>query len=199
MQNLNLSCAHLKKILEKLKQTLPLSKPFKSKQGYYYLTRKQNPDLFLLLKQSGFFLLHITNRRQAIVGYHQVVLFLHKGWKKLQFDIRIRKGQTEVHHIDHNPSNNSIENLAYTTPANNKAIATIVNICCDVPTYYGNATVKFDLNKVKMFHDNDFCKLLLASIRASSSYFDRNLFSDLLLNLPFEQSRLIHNRFLKLS
>jgi hypothetical protein len=170
-----------------------LYKSFKSKEGYVFITNvKENKDLFTLLSKVGFFMFHKTNKRKQIVGLHQIVLFIYKGFKSLMFNGCIKKGQTEIHHIDHNPSNNCHHNLEYTTPSNNKAIATIVNICCDSNASYYNAQVQYDLDSVRLFYNVPFCELLVKSIKASSKLLNKDLFKQLLFALPFNQAKYIY-------
>lgn len=193
----NIKLKNLKLKLGKIKTLLKTARFFSSKNKYKFLTANQNKELFKLLNQTGFFKLHYSNRKKQIVGFHQVVLFVFKGWKSLVFDTQIIKGQLEVHHLDHNPSNNHYSNLEYTTPENNKAIATITSICCSTSAEYYNAEVKFELDKVQLFKGSNFCKLLIKSIKATSSNFGKDLFKELLLALPFKQSRLIYNMSLQ--
>lgn len=193
----NIKFQNLKLKLEKIKTLLKTARFFSNKNKYKFLTSNQNKALFKLLNQSGFFKLHYSNKKKQIVSFHQVVLFINKGWKKLAFDIQILKGQVEVHHLDHDPSNNCINNLAYTTPINNKIIADITSICCNTSAKYHNAEVKFDLDKVNLFGAGNFCELLIKSIKATSKNFGKDLFKELLFALPYKQSRIIYNMSLK--
>lgn len=193
----NQSIHSLKIKLNKIKTLLETATFFVSKEKYVFLVRNQNKELFKLLEAACFFKLHTSNRKKQIVGLHQVVLYVHRGWKKLYFGHEIIQGQFEIHHLDHNPSNNTIDNLWYTTPTNNKVIADITSICCNTSAKYYNAEVKFDLDKVNLFGAGNFCELLIKSIKATSKNFGKDLFKELLLNLPFKQSRLIYNMSLK--
>lgn len=184
----------LKVKIEKIKTLLKSARFFSNKNNYKFLTKDKNPKLFKLLNETGFFKLHYSNRRKQIVGFHQVVLFCHRGYKALFFNSKILKGELEVHHLDHNVLNNEPSNLTYTTPENNKAIAVITSICCNTSEQYHNPSVKFDLDKVKLFSTGeDFCSLLIRSIKATSINFGKDLFKELLMALPFKQSRLIYN------
>lgn len=187
-----------KKYINQLKQIIKNKEYtyFKSKEGYILLPKSKNKTLFSLLKKAGFFIFHKTNKGK-IVGVHQVVLFIYKGWKSLAFKGECIKGKTEIHHIDHNPSNNNHHNLEYTTPVNNKAIATIVNICCNSTSSYYNSQVQFDLDKVLMFGPSNFIELLLKSIKATQQFFDKDLFKELMFALPFKQSKFIYNSLIK--
>jgi len=193
----NQSLKSLKVKLEKIKTLLPSARFFVNKNGYKFLTQTQNPALFKLLKNACFFKLHASNKKKQIVGMHQVVLYVWKGWKKLYFGHKILKGSVEVHHLNHNPSDNHISNLWYTTPTNNKVIADITSVCCSTSAYYHNAEVKFDIDRVNLFGVGNFCELLIRSIKATSQNFGADLFKELLLNLPFQQSKLIFNMSLK--
>lgn len=169
-------------------------KSFKSIEGYVFLTRRNNKSLFAKLNRLGFFKFHKTNRRKQIVSLHQITLFIYKGIKSIALGGECLKGKMEIHHIDHNPSNNNIHNLEYTTPINNKAIATIVNLCCNMPqAQYYPSHVQFDLDQVLMFGPSNFISLLLKSIKASSNKLNKNLLADLLNILPFKHSKLILN------
>lgn len=173
-------------------------KSFSSKHGYVFLTKKNNKTLFTLLSQVGFFTFHKSNRKKQIVGLHQVVLFVFKGFKSLTFGGKCLKGKTEIHHIDHNPSNNSHHNLEYTTPVNNKVISSIVSICCNSKADYYNAAVQYDLDKVNLFYNIPFCNLLVKSIKASSKLLNKDLFKELMFALPFSQSNYIYKTCTKL-
>jgi hypothetical protein len=189
-----------KKVLNQLKELVRIKsyKYFKNKEGYKFLTRSSNKNFFALLNKAGFFILHKSNRKKLIVGLHQVVLFLYKGVQSLALGGLIKKGQMEVHHIDHNPSNNSHHNLEYTTPFNNKAISTIVSICCNSNAGYYNASVKYDLDLVRLFHNVTFCELLVKSIKACSNLLNKDLFKELLFAIPFKQASYIYNTCSKL-
>lgn len=184
-----------KKALSQLKEIIRNNQYeyFKSQGGYKILTRNKNKEIFNLLDILGFFKFNKTNRRKSICGVHQIVCYLYKGIKSYQLDGTINKHETEVHHIDHDPSNNSHHNLEYTTPFNNKAIATIVNICCNSNAHYYNSQVQYDLDKVRLFYNVPFCELLVKSIKASSKKLNKDLFKQLMFALPFKQAKYIYN------
>jgi hypothetical protein len=190
----------MNKLLNRIKTEIKAKKynSFKSKEGYIFLTRSKNKSLFMALNKLGFFNFHKTNRKKQIVCLHQIILFLYKGIKSVAMGGKCQKGQLEIHHIDHNPSNNNIHNLEYTTPINNKAISTIVSICCNMKASYYNYSIQFDLDKVLMFGPSNFIPLLIKSIKASSSIFNKDLFIELLSILPYAQSKLILNQSLSL-
>lgn len=184
-----------KKTLELLKELIKNKEYnfFKSEGGYKILIRQENKKLFALLDQIGFFKFNKTNRRKTICGLHQIVIYIYKGYKSFQLGGSINKHQMEVHHIDHDPSNNSHHNLEYTTPQNNKAIATIVNICCNMSmAKYYKAEVKYDLDSVRLFHNVPFCELLVKSIKAASNKLNLDLFENLMFALPFKQAKYIY-------
>ena len=170
---------------------------FVTKYGYKILTRHKNKTLFSLLEKVGFFNFHITNRKKVMVGLHQVVLYIYKGYKAYHLKGIAPKGAIEVHHIDHNPSNNSVTNLEYTTPANNKAIATICSKCCKSNCGYYNSSIKFDLDAVRLHHNVPFIKLLAKSLIATGKQIRKDLMKQFLLSLPFKQSKLIYNSLVK--
>lgn len=184
-----------KKLLNQLKELMTNNSYnyFRSQGGYKILTRNKNKEIFCLLDKLGFFKFNKTNRRKSICGAHQIICYLYKGIKSFQLGGSINKHQTEVHHIDHNPSNNCHHNLEYTTPYNNKAIATIVNICCNSNASYYNNQVKYDLDLVRLFYNVPFCELLVKSIKASSKLLNKDLFKELLFALPFKQAKYIYN------
>jgi hypothetical protein len=184
-----------KKLLNQLKELIQNKqyKYFKSKEGYKFITKSSNKKLFALLNKVGFFVFHKTNRKKVIVGLHQIVLYIYKGYRSMCLGGSIKKGQMEIHHIDHDPSNNSYTNLEYTTPHNNKAIATIINICCNTRASYYNGAVKFDLDAVTLNYNVSFCQLLVKSIRACSTKLNKDLFKELMFNLPFSQAKYIFN------
>ena len=190
---INLKTKSIQNKLDLIKPLLLHAKGFSNKDGYTFLPKSHNKKLFKLLKDIGFFKFHRSNIKQCIVGLHQVSLFISKGWKLLKFGASCIKGKLEVHHIDHNTSNNHPDNLEYTTPANNKAIATIVNICCNSNASYYNAEVKFDLDAVDLYKGVPFITLLLKSIRAVSASLNKDLLQQLLFCLPWKQSKLIYN------
>jgi len=161
---------------------------FKGKGDYLFLTRDKNKDLFKVLEKSGFFLLHKTNLKKRIVGLHQIVLYAWEGYKILIWGGSIKRNQIEIHHIDHNPSNNSRDNLAYTTPHNNKAIAVIVSYVCNVKAEYFNAEVKFDLDRVNIYK-GDFINLLFKSLKAAKRLIKKDVVKDFFNSIPYIQAK----------
>ena len=108
---------------------LEQSKSFSNKEGYVLLLASDNPALFEAITDLAFFDFQSTNIERAIVGYHQVVLYLHRGiwaWRYKSNKV-IASGKTECHHLDSNPSNNNIDNLVYVTPQQNKLCANAVH------------------------------------------------------------------------
>jgi hypothetical protein len=96
-----------------------------NKSGYLILTRKDNPYFFTLLDNCGFFQFHCTNFKQQICCLHQVSLYLYTGYNYFLMGCKCPKDKFEVHHLDHNVTNNSPSNLIYVTSQEN-AIASSV-------------------------------------------------------------------------
>lgn len=107
---------------------------FEGNHGYLFLTRRCNKELFNYLDRCGFFDFHCTNNQKQICSYHQVVLFLHKGWKLFLKGFTCPCGTYEIHHLDHDPANNAVSNLVYVTPQENQILATITRM-----SYHSNA------------------------------------------------------------
>ena len=128
---------------------------FQGSHSYLFLTRHSNKELFSYLDKCGFFDFHCTNTQKQICSYHQVVLFLHKGWKLFLFGYTCPSGTYEIHHLDHDPSNNSPDNLVYVTPQENQILATITRM-----SYYSNAQTALIGAFNKKSKLSDFAKLL---------------------------------------
>ena len=96
---------------------------FKSKHGYMFLTRSLNKKIFSLLDKSGFWLFHCSNKGQQICSLHQLRLYLHKGWQLLLRGYTCDMQCCEIHHLDHDPSNNHPSNLVYVTSQENKLLS----------------------------------------------------------------------------
>lgn len=107
---------------------------FVGNNGYLFLTRNSNKQLFRELDQCGFFDFHCTNNNRQICSLHQVVLYLHKGWKLFLQGYTCPRGTYELHHYDHQPANCDPSNLVYVTPQENQILASITRM-----SYYGNA------------------------------------------------------------
>lgn len=86
-------------------------KALKSK-NYLVLYHNHNKRLFRLLDEAAFFDFHITNNK-LIVGLHQIVAYIYKGYKAYYNGYTVSKGEVEVHHINSNTSDNSPGNLVY--------------------------------------------------------------------------------------
>lgn len=169
--------------------------------GYTFLTRKDNPQLFRYLDRYGFFKFHRSNYKKLIVGYHQVALYLHRGWKLHYYGHRYCvKGQLEIHHLDHNPQNNEVSNLWYVTPTENKALATLTNVAFNKVVGYYKGQAKFNLDIINMYRDVslNFPALLIKTLLATSDSLNKihkvqqfNLLQTFLDNCPFKQAKLL--------
>lgn len=84
----------------------------KTKNNYLTLINSKNKTLFNLLDQAGFFEFHISNNK-FIVGLHQIVAYIYKGYRSYINGYTVEKGYIEIHHLDSNPRNNHITNLVY--------------------------------------------------------------------------------------
>lgn len=130
MTNFNLSIRHwrfieIKDVIKEIKLLLPNVVYTSDKYGYQKLIKGNNKELFKLLSKIGFFDFHSTNNG-FICYMHQINLYLHKGWKMYRKGLMCNKGELEVHHKDHNPSNCEVGNLVYVTPYENKLLSRIV-------------------------------------------------------------------------
>jgi hypothetical protein len=166
--------------------------------GYIYLHRSDNPQLFRYLDRFGFFKFHRSNKSKQLVAYHQVVLYLHVGWKRFYYGQQYCcKGMLEIHHLNHCTTDNDKDNLWYVTPTENKALATITEVCFNKTTGLYKGMAKFDLDVINLFRDSarPFCKLLYDTLDATSKNFPSwcgwNFFSTLMDNLPYKQAKLI--------
>lgn len=167
--------------------------------GYQCLTRSQNRQLFKYLDRYGFFKFHRSNKTKQLVGVHQVVLYLHRGWKLFYYSERYCvQGQLEVHHLDHCKQNNHYSNLWYVTPTENKTLADITQVCLNKSQGLYNGMAKFDLDAINFYRDASmsFPKLLIKTLIATGANFVSegwNLLHTLLDNLPFKQAKLLSN------
>jgi HNH endonuclease len=90
------------------------------------LFKGKEPEIFEILNKYYFFSFHCTNKgkRCSVAQIRAYFSRNNGGWKKALEGHCCQKGQTEIHHYDHNPSNNSPNNLEYVTPELNK-LATV--------------------------------------------------------------------------
>lgn len=125
----NLTAKEIKQVIKELKLFLYKNNipkvSFKNKYGYVFYSREMNRKLFSLLDKSGFWDFHCTNRKKNICSLHQIVLYIHKGWKLFLYGYLCDSNETEIHHLDHDPSNNNISNLVYVTSQENKLLSDI--------------------------------------------------------------------------
>lgn len=96
------------------------------------LSRKQNSHLFKLLSIIGFFDYHISNNGYTCYLY-QINHFINggknldkSGWQDYRAGNFMQKDEWELHHLDHDCTNDSPSNLIKTTPYENKLLATCV-------------------------------------------------------------------------
>ena len=163
--------------------------------GYMIVRRSKNPELFKALAKYHFFDFHCTNRRRQLVGVHQIVLYIYRGWARYYYaQTYCVKGHLEVHHLDHNKLNNDPKNLWYVTPTENKVLADITQVCLNKSQslYYGMA--KFDLDIIYFQRDTNmnFPDLLIQTLVATSQNFIQqgwDFLQTLLDNLPFKQAK----------
>lgn len=100
-----------------------------NKEGYIFLNRKDNPEIFEYLDALQFFAFQITNKKREVVSIHQAALWFTRGifaWRYHSDKVK-NGGRTEVHHRDSNPSNNDPSNLCYVTPQQNSLCANAVS------------------------------------------------------------------------
>ena len=165
--------------------------------GYLFVTRKNNPQLFHYLDRYGFFKFHRSNTFKSIAGVHQVVLYLHRGWKLHYYSRRYCvRGKLECHHLDHVKHNNTPSNLWYVTPTENKVLADITQVCLNKAQGLYNGMAKFDMDIINFHRDvsMSFPQLLVKTLIATSNKFVNegwNFLSILLDNLPFRQAKLL--------
>lgn len=95
-------------------------KTSKTKNGYLFLTRSQNKDLFLVLDQLNVWDFFISKEKDVTLYLHQLVLFLKEGYRYFVRGYGIEIGLCETHHKNHNTKDNSEDNLVYCSPALNK-------------------------------------------------------------------------------
>jgi hypothetical protein len=108
---------------------------FTNDYGYVFLSRGQNKKLFSLLDTSGFWNFHCTNTKRKMCSLHQIVLYVWKGWNLFLKGYTCNFHACEIHHIDHDPSNNNLDNLVYVTSQENKLLS-------DICRFTYNGTVK---------------------------------------------------------
>lgn len=107
---------------------------FSGQHGYKFLARALNRHLFSLLDDCGFWDFHSTNHQKMICSIHQVVLYAYKGYRYFLLGYTCPAGTYEIHHLDHDPSNNDLDNLVYVTPQENQILASITRM-----SYHSNA------------------------------------------------------------
>jgi hypothetical protein len=101
---------------------LEQARTFSDKLGYVKLLQKDNIQLFVTLSRLSMFEFHLTNGGSSCY-LHQIILYLSVGWKLYRRGKFAEAGSIEVHHLDHDPSNNSPDNLWYVSPLENKLLA----------------------------------------------------------------------------
>lgn len=114
----------IKDIIYNKENKIPIAS-FKNKFGYVFLPRYLNKKLFSLLDTSGFWLFHSSNKSQSICSLHQVILYIHKGYHLLLKGYTCDMSCCEIHHLDHDPSNNNKENLVYVSSQENKLMSDV--------------------------------------------------------------------------
>lgn len=158
----NLSIRHwryhdIRAKIREAKEALAEAEIVALESGYRALYRNnRNRELFYLLTLLGFFDYHRSNRTRRIIYEHQVVHYLTTGWHAYKNGKFMLKDQQEIHHLDHDVTNNNPSNLVVVTPAENKLLA--------------NCLGGFNFSAVKDKADirPDFFKLVLATIRATT-------------------------------
>lgn len=76
----------------------------------FFLGNKQNETLQSALLETGIFDFYTTNRG-FIIGYSQVVFYIHNGYKAYLNGQTTKHGENDVHHLDANVGNNNPDNL----------------------------------------------------------------------------------------
>ena len=142
--------------------------------GYLYVQRSQNKELFRYLDRFGFFQFHRSNRSKRLVAIHQIVLYFYKGYKRYYYGNQVCvKGTLEIHHLNHNTTDNDKKNLWYVTPTENKVLADITQVCLNKAQGLYNGMAKFDLDKINFYRDisMSFPQLLVKTLIATSNKF----------------------------
>lgn len=121
------------KMLQHALEALPIV-TFAGRHGYKFLSRALNRHLFSILDNCGFWDFHSTNHQKMICSLHQVVLYAYKGYRYFLLGYTCPAGTYEIHHLDHDPSNNDLGNLVYVTPQENQILASITRM-----SYHSNA------------------------------------------------------------
>jgi hypothetical protein len=119
----------LKRYNDEVVEILPNAITWENSNGYICLNRSQNKELFAVLEFLGFFEFHYTNKRKQIVGMHQIVLYLQRGFNKIRYHRKdVLEGPLEeIHHLDSDPKNNIWQNLVYVTAQQNSLCADAVH------------------------------------------------------------------------
>lgn len=134
--------------------------------GYIFLERKRNKPLFRKLNDFGIFDFHISNNGKYLY-MHQIILYLHYGYKFYIQGKVAEKGKWEIHHKDHNPQNNNPRNLCYVNPDENKLLSACVGgfYLGEDKQYYQQKLGKFDISKFNIRNNiSSFLQLLSETI-----------------------------------
>jgi hypothetical protein len=171
---------------------------FEGTHGYLFLTRKSNQYLFSLLDCSGFFDFHCSNKRRCICSLHQIVLFAKVGFKLFLQGHTCPSGICEIHHLDHNPKNCSVNNLVYVTPQENQLLASITRM-----SYYSNAKLPYigaflsDTQKHKLTHFAKLCKLTFERTYSRLGFHTPDIsLASWLLSLPSDLGKSLYKYWL---
>jgi HNH endonuclease len=98
------------------------------KNGYLFLTKGKNKEIFKALRDVGFFDFHVTNGGTRVY-LHQIQLYCKPnkgGWQLYCAGQICRKAELEVHHLNHDVKDCEPENLVYVSPEENKLLAECV-------------------------------------------------------------------------
>lgn len=169
---------------------------FAGTHGYVFLTRHSNKQLFQYLDRCGFFSFHCTNSQKQICSLHQVVLYLHTGWKLFLKGYTCPAGTYEIHHLNHLPEDCSPNNLVYVTPQENQLLASITRM-----SYHSNATTAAIGAFNKKNKVSNFAKLVKLTFERTYSALGFNApsvpLASWLMSLPSELGRKLYAYWLK--
>jgi hypothetical protein len=138
--------------------------------------KSENKELFKMLNEIGIFNFYITNKGDSI-QLSQIVYFCKAkgGWYQQWYkDKTMKMGQDVIHHLDHDPENNAINNLA--------AISHQLNIALQLAVY--NIIVN-EANKEKIIKklsdgSKKVRRVIIKTIEKSCARWKREDFSQLL-------------------
>lgn len=166
---------HIRYVIRLIKIELENINQKPSLDGRIRYTKFKHKELFKLLALIGFFDYHQTNNGFIILN-SQVIFYIHKGWRDYREGGFMLKDESEIHHLDHNSSNDNPNNLVKVTPYENKMLAT-----CVKGGFYLGKVIKEKISDI-----TKFIKLITQTQVATISRLAKESFNIFTLISPFQ-------------